>query len=120
MEYKAYSIYEELTGSLVADIYYDKETDKYRAVLLWHEYPIPIMFGFPEWGSRPNPDSKVIEAFLKDRVIPENRDYLKHILEANGIYEYNWKELIKLNKGRTTDDPYRVETHESPKETIKT
>lgn len=75
-----------------------------------------LCLAFQSGGSRPNPDSKVIEAFLKDRVIPENRDYLKHILEANGIYEYNWKELIKLNKGRTTDDPYRVETHEPPKE----
>lgn len=43
---------------------------------------------------------------------PENRDMLKEILQANRIYEYDWRVLIRLNHGRVTDDDYSVEAVE--------
>lgn len=108
-EVLTYRIYDDTSNSLIANIYYTAETNYYRADLIKRDGHIPLLFGFPISGSRPNPKSEYIEAFLSSRVIPENRDCLKEILQANNIYEYNWKELIKLNKGRTTDDTYRVE-----------
>lgn len=94
----------------IADIYYDNKV--YRAKILDRQALLPVLFGFPDNGSTENPQSIHIENFLKLRVIPQNRDYLKEILAQNNMYEYDWKELIKLNKGMTTDDPYRIEVIE--------
>lgn len=104
-----YRIYDDITNELIADIYFNDNTNEYRADLIKKSGYIPTLFGFPISGSRPNPKSEYIEAFLSSRVIPSNRDYIKEILQANNLYEYDWRELIKLNKGRTTDDGYRVE-----------
>lgn len=108
----AYKIYDDTSNSLIANIYYTQETNTYRADLIKRDGYIPLLFGFPEIGSRPNPESQYIENFLSARVIPPNRDFLKEILHLNNLYEYDWKELIKLNKGRTTDDGFRVEVVE--------
>lgn len=111
----AYQIYDDITNEHVANIYYDEHTDKYRAELLVKENS-PYLFntfiqeeGRFGIGERPNPNSKYILYFLQDRVIPENRDMLKEILEANGLYEYDWRVLIRINHGRVTDDDFRVE-----------
>ena len=106
----AYQIYNDTNNNLIANIYI--ENNVYTADLVSTEKPLPILFGFPEMGSRPNPKSEYIENFLADRVIPSNRQNIKQLLEMNGLSEYDWRELIKLNKGRTTDDCYRVETVE--------
>lgn len=41
---------------------------------------------------------------------------LKEILEKNNIYKYDWRVLIKLNKGRTVSDNYRVEVESNQQE----
>lgn len=66
-----YKIYYDITKEHVANIYYDKNTDSYRAELL-----------------------------------------IKEILQANGIYEYDWSVLIRINHSRVTDDDYSVEAVE--------
>ena len=109
-----YQIWHDRTNEHIADLYYENGT--YRAKLYKFSGGIPTLFGFPEAGTRPDPPSECIEHFLEDRVIPPNRDMLKHILEQNGIYEYDWRVLIKLNKGRTTDDLYRIEVIEDSEE----
>lgn len=60
-------------------------------------------------------DSDFLEYYLSDRVIPPNRDLLKQTLEAAGIYEYDWRVLIRLNHGRTIEDDNWVEVVESDK-----
>ena len=47
-------------------------------------------------------------AFLEDRVLPPSRQNLKPELEEHGIYRYDWRDLIILNRGRVVDDPYEV------------
>lgn len=103
-----YNIVHDITDEMIAHIYFNGT--KYRAELIQKSGDIPVLFGFPTAGTRPDPPSAAIEAFLKDRVIPENRDMLNYILRRNGVYEYDWRHLITLNIGRTTYDPYRVET----------
>lgn len=107
-----YQLIADDTNELVANIYYDESANTYSAELKHIVWDLPPLFGFPEVGSCPNPCSWAIENFLKSRVIPPNRDGLKYILQQNGIYEYDWKVLIKLNKGRSVDDGLRVEVVE--------
>ena len=76
----------------------------------------PLLFARCEGGIHlgecPNPPQECMEFWLKDRVIPENRQGLKEILLANGIHEYDWRVLIKLNHGRSVCDYYSVEVEE--------
>lgn len=111
----AYQIYDDYTHLHVANIYYDSKTNEYRAELLT-KINTPSIFnhyfdseGRAIFGAEPNPESKYILNWLQDRVIPENRDMLDEILHANGLYEYDWRVLIRLNHGRSVDDEYRVE-----------
>lgn len=104
----AYVIYNDDTNDLIANIYVS-DSGEYSTELLSKSKDIPVLFGWPIPGSRPNPESKYILAFLQSRVIPPNRDMLKSILEANHIYEYDWRVLIRLNQGRTVEDHFRVE-----------
>lgn len=106
-----YEIWDDRTNEHIADIYY--KDNNYTAKLNKFTGYLPVLFGFPIAGTNTNPTSDAIENFLKDRVIPSNRDMLKEILHQNNIYEYDWKELIKLNKGKTTDDFFRIEVIES-------
>ncbi len=112
---EVYNIFNDNTHNHVATIIYDRETKEYtseliigdEAPILWAELNKGI-----HWGKCTNPEPKYMEAWLKDRVIPENRDMLKDILIKNGVYEYNWRELIKLNHGRTVSDYYSVDVEE--------
>lgn len=108
----AYQILDRRNKKLIGNIYV--EDGKYTAELVRNpdEGPIPILFGFPEPGSRRNPPSWAIENFLKSRVIPSNRQLLDKVLESHNMKEYNWKELIKFNQGRSSGDVYMVETIE--------
>jgi hypothetical protein len=103
-------VFNDNTDEHICDLVFDGK--EYSAKLYSKGTDLPVMFGFPIAGTTPNPPSSAILDFLENRVIPPNRDYLKEILHQNGIYEYSWQELIKLNKGRTTDDYYRVEVEE--------
>lgn len=114
-----YKVYNDNTHKHIFDIYYSPLTNEYSVELL-EKTGLPILLceidfdtGRVIQAARPNPKSEYILNWLKDRVIPPNRDMLKEILEANGLYEYNWKELIKLNHGRCTDDYFSVEAVEN-------
>lgn len=115
----AYKIYNDNNGKHIANIYYEKNTDEYSGELLEKEM-CPMIFctytpgmGRCLYGTEPHPSSDRILNWLKDRVIPENRDMLKEILQANGLYEYDWRVLIRMNHGKCTDDDFRVEAIES-------
>lgn len=111
-----YKIYSDDIGKHVATITYDNKTRQFTSELLDKENS-PILFGkFINdkfiFGAEPNPKSEYLEIWLKDRVVPENRDMLKETLASMGIYEYNWRELIKLNHGRSVTDWFSVEVEE--------
>lgn len=66
------------------------------------------MFGFPISGTIPNPSSECIEAFLKSRVVPPTRMFIRETLQNMGIWEYDWRVLIALNKGDIGTDSFRI------------
>lgn len=112
---EVYKIYNDNNGNHVATIYYNQRTNLYDSeVLIKNESP--ILFAKCEygvhWGEMPHPPQECIENWLKDRVIPENRQNIKELLERYGLYEYDWRVLIKLNHGRSVTDYYSVEVEE--------
>lgn len=112
---EVYKIFEDTIQKQVATIYYNRETKQYSSEVLIKKYaPLPFTrfkYGaFP--GECPHPPAWCLENWLKDRVIPENRMMLKEILHTNGIYEYDWRVLIKLNHGRSVCDTVSVEVEE--------
>lgn len=112
---EVYKIVSDLTGRHVATISYNQRTKEYIPEILVKEES-PLLFARCEGGIHlgecPNPTQECMEFWLKDRVIPENRQGLKEILLANGIHEYDWRVLIKLNHGRSVCDYYSVEVEE--------
>ena len=111
MKRLAYIVTNDVTEELVAHIYIDDRTQQYSAELI-SKTDRPYIFGIEALGIIiPNPKHGVILRFLQNRVVQPNRQYLSEILESAGMSEYNWRELIKLNKGRRTSDPYRVEEY---------
>ncbi|GHU57713.1 hypothetical protein AGMMS49975_23690 [Clostridia bacterium] len=55
---------------------------------------------------------KNIEDWLKRRVVPKEREDIGEILAAAGLSKYDYLELIKLNRGRITDDDFELEIAE--------
>lgn len=111
-----YTIYNDETNNRVAEIYYDISSKEFTSKLLIAEEAPFIFSNFSETieggidvGGCPNPESDVLEVWLKDRVIPENRDLIKETLRKVGIHEYNWREMIKLNLGKSVSDMFSVE-----------
>ena len=115
---KAYEVYKyigsrwrELKRPVhVATISYDTERKEYRADQL-KEHTVSEIFKI-DWF-KPSGENKVVYgllvlAFLEDRVLPPSRQNLKPELEEHGIYRYDWRDLIILNRGRVVDDPYEV------------
>ena len=111
-----YKIYNDIDNRHLANIIYNSQTSEftsevfpgYEELLIFSKFN----FGAIQWGAEPHPESVYLENWLKDRVVPENRQMLKEILAKRGIYEYDWRVLIKLNKGKTVSDTYRVEVEE--------
>lgn len=116
---EVYRIYNDNNGNHVATIYYNQRTGLYDSKVLIKEES-PILFarceGGVHWGEMEHPPQECIEFWLKDRVIPENRQGLKEALAHYGIYEYNWRAMIKLNHGRSVSDYYSVEVEEIDEE----
>lgn len=132
--YKIYGFYyEERKPIHSCNIHWDRDKNKYWCEILsdGKKYPdsIPYHFKYRLDGSYENflnnlktgwtppddlsnLDSEILEWWLSERVIPPNRDLLKETLEAAGIYEYDWRVLIRLNQGKTIDDDYWVEVSE--------
>ena len=106
-----YKVYNDLNGIHVANIIYNKDTDKYMAVCLNNCCGMPPvgLFGFFEDNLAIQLRDIAVRGFLEDRVVPPNRDMLKETLESMGIYEYDWRVLIRLNHGRSVDDDFSVE-----------
>ena len=111
-----YKIYNDKTSKHIASIIYNPQTNEYTSEVFpgYEEMMIFSKFNYGDiqWGAEPHPESKSLEFWLSDRVIPPNRDMLKETLARMGIYEYDWKVLIKLNHGRSVSDWYSVEVEE--------
>lgn len=110
-----YQIYSK-DDELLAEIYCN--TNVYTSKIIKHPSHL-VLFASIEPGCTrvkfegdPNPSSKALENFLADRVLPQNRMFLKEEMERNGIYHYDWRELIKLNKGKTVQDDLYIEVIE--------
>lgn len=114
----SYRIINIANDDIIADIYYDVATQEYSADLISHSIDLPVMFGFPVSGTVPNPSSECIEAFLKSRVVPPTRMFIRETLQNMGIWEYDWRVLIALNKGDIGTDSFRVLSYLSLDNTV--
>lgn len=111
-----YTIYNDNTKNKVAIIFYDRDNDTFdselllaeEAPFLWSCFSSESETGM-KIGGCPHPEPQYLEFWLKDRVIPENRQLLKETLQKVGLFEYNWREMIKLNHGRSVSDEFSVE-----------
>lgn len=133
--YKIYGIHWDTNEPIHScNIHWDRDKNKYWCEILpegrKYSETIPYLFKYRldgsydnflknfETGWEPptclsNLDSDYLEFYLSERVIPPNRDLLKETLEAAGIYEYDWRVLIRLNHGRVIDDENWVDIEES-------
>ena len=92
MEKHIYDIIYDVTNVKVGEIYYNPDTDKYRAIRTNKEPLLPtILFGLPPEIVTEQTNSNWILFWLKDRVIPENRDNIKELLQIAGLDHYDWK-----------------------------
>lgn len=109
-----YKIYDDTTKDLLAIIRYDGK--QYTSEMVKHPCKMMLFASLTNkgviWEGDPNPVSEVLENFLSDRVLPPNRMFIEKSLAEVGLYRYDWKEMIKLNHGRTVSDPYSVEVIE--------
>lgn len=62
---------------------------------------------------------KELKRFLSKRVLPDGRHGLEDCLRAEGIKEYNLRDLIILNSGRTLTDSFYVLTEIDGVESVK-
>lgn len=110
-----YQIYDD-TNELLAEIYCNN--GKYTSKIIKHPSRLMLFASIEAGKTRvtfegdPNPSSSALEGFLSDRVLPEGRMYLKEEMERHGLYTYDWRELIKLNKGKTVSDDLYIEVIE--------
>lgn len=112
---EVYKIINDTIHKHVASIIYDSKTNKFTGKLI-DTKNCPFVFDKPTDGfgkiipgGNPHPDSICLLHWLEDRVIPPNRDMLKEMLIAHNLEKWDWREMIKLNKGRTTSDYFSVE-----------
>lgn len=70
------------------------------------DFPIDLLGVNRDWGLESQPE---IIRWLESRVVPRNRQFLNQMLEAVGLTEWDLDALLKLNKGRVTDDKFEVE-----------
>lgn len=94
---EVYKIYGDDIDKHVATIYYNQTTKLYSCELIIPD-KTPLLFARCESGIHPgeclNPPQECIDFWLRDRVIPENRQMLKEILHANN--KLNIQEKINL------------------------
>ena len=99
-----YNIINDLTGELSAVIHLE-EGNTYAKRLSDNA---PILFGLELFGWNDNPTEEQIISFLKDRVMPENRQNLHVFLASVGLQEYDVHKMIEINHGRVTDDYFSL------------
>ena len=116
MSMRKYIIKDYHTGQIVAEIIHNPTTNTYQSILHQEEgnwnYPIDL-FGYNrDWES----DTETCIDWLKNRVIPQTRQNLRQCLDAHNIACYDYDIMMKLNKGRCTDDNFEVEIVEENNE----
>lgn len=107
--YKVYSEYEPGEPKLVAKIYEDVNGELLvkEMVDMDYNYFPPVLLGiFRDWE---RDDTPTIRRWLETRVVPKTRQFLREMLDAEGLPEWNLVDLLKLNQGRYCDDKFFIE-----------
>ena len=110
--YNIYSEYKDLR--LVGKIHEDNKGAMFVEVLVPDEYnyfPIDLLGPHRDWE---RDDTEQILRWLETRVVPRNRQFLREMLDAYKIPEWDLVTLLKLNKGRACDDKFFIEIEETP------
>lgn len=108
--YNIYSEYEDLR--LVGKIHEDEDENLRVEVLVPMEYnyfPIDLLGPHRNWELD---DTEQNRRWLETRVVPKNRQFLRDMLDAYKIPEWDLVTLLKLNHGRVVDDEFYIEIEE--------
>lgn len=110
---RIYNIYSEYEGlRLVGKIHEDENENLTVEVLVPIEYnyfPIDLLGPHRDWELD---DTEQIRRWLETRVVPKNRQFLRDMLDAYNIPEWDLVTLLKLNHGRVVDDKFYIEVKE--------
>ena len=68
------------------------------------ELPLSLLFCAREKGGRATPERS--EAWVKSRIVPEDRHNIAEVLQANGLVRYDEMGLFAASMGRSSDDDY--------------
>lgn len=68
------------------------------------ELPLSLSFCVREKGRRATPERS--EAWVKSRIVPEDRHNIAEVLQANGLARYDEVGLFAASMGRSSDDDY--------------
>jgi hypothetical protein len=108
---KQYIIHSEYRGTddIVGIIHCD-ENNYYKVEVLVssdrYDFPVDLLGPHRDWGEESQPE---IIRWLESRVVPRNRQFLRQMLDAYNIPEWDLDTLLKLNHGRVCDDKFYVE-----------
>ena len=111
--YYIYSEYEEGEPKLVGKIHEDSEGNLKVEVLVPYEYnyfPPDLLGIYRDWEID---DTPTIRRWLESRVVPRTRQFLRVMLDAYKLPEWDLIELLKLNRGRVSDDKFYVDVEET-------
>lgn len=114
--YNIYSEYEET--KLVGKIHEDNTGNMVVEVLVPYEYnyfPPDLLGIFRDWE---RDDTEQTIYWLESRVVPKSRQFLREMLDAVNLPEWDLVQLLKLNKGRVVDDKFFIEIEEFDNENI--
>lgn len=111
--YKVYSEYESKEKpKLVAKIHEDEKENLLVEVLVPDDYNCfpPDLLGLNrDWEKD---DTEQTRHWLETRVVPKTRQFLREMLDAEKIPEWDLVTLLKLNQGRVWDDKFYIEIEE--------
>lgn len=107
---KTYIIYSGYSNNeIVGKIYCDKDNKLTCEVLIpdtRYDFPIDLLGPHRDWEKD---DTATILRWLESRVVPRNRQFLRQMLDAYNIPEWDLDTLLKLNKGKTVNDKFSVD-----------
>ena len=112
---RVYNIYSEYEPEvkLVGKIHEDERKNLIVEVLVPDDYNCfpPDLLGLNrDWEKD---DTAQTRHWLETRVVPKTRQFLREMLDAQKLPEWDLVTLLKLNKGRVWDDKFYIEIEEN-------
>lgn len=92
----------------VGDLIYDTSTKsftfkKYDEIIARKYLPLG-MYSYSNWNIDYTPNNDDIVFWIKERVVPEERQNINEVLEAIGLVDYDFWEICRRTRGMCMED----------------